>query len=84
MTDNGNEVLDTGDAEAGAAEQSFEAAVLRLEKIVTALEDGSLSLEDSLKAYEEGLLLSRRCLTRLDQAELRVRQLASNGEESDE
>ncbi len=65
-------------------EKTFEDSVLRLETIVTSLENGRLSLEDTLKAYEEGLGLARTCLERLDQAELRVRQLAAVDESDPE
>jgi exodeoxyribonuclease VII small subunit len=65
-------------------DKTFEESVLRLETIVTSLENGRLSLEDSLKAYEEGLGLARTCLERLDQAELKVRQLAAIDEPGEE
>lgn len=68
-----------------SGEQTFEQSVLRLETIVTSLENGRLSLEESLEAYEEGLGLARSCLERLDHAELRVRQLAAvDDNESDD
>ena len=40
---------------------TFEQALTRLEEIAAGLEDGSMSLEDSLKAYEEGVALVRLC-----------------------
>jgi exodeoxyribonuclease VII small subunit len=42
---------------------------------VTALEAGNLPLEDSLKAFEEGIALARRCAKYLDEAERRVELL---------
>ena len=55
---------------------TFEQAVQRLEALVETLEDDTAGLEDALHAYEEGVLLARYCLQRLDAAELRVQELA--------
>lgn len=57
------------------AEPSFEEALERLETIVEELEAGSLSLEQSLARYEEGMRLSRRLTQTLDQAEKRIERL---------
>lgn len=54
------------------AEQKFEDAFQKLEGIVKKLEDGNLSLEESLKAFEEGVRLSRFCSKKLDEAEKKV------------
>ena len=54
------------------ATDKFEASLKKLEEIVTRLEAGSLSLEDSLKAFEEGVKHSAFCSNRLDEAERRV------------
>lgn len=54
---------------------SFEAAIERLEQIVSSLEDDQLDLEQALAAYEEGVALARVCLKRLDTAELRIQEL---------
>lgn len=58
-----------------AQETSFEAAFAELEAVVQRLEEGELSLEDSIALYERGQVLARLCQERLDQAELRVEQL---------
>ena len=55
--------------------KTFEQAVARLEEIVRSMEDGKLSLDDSLKAFEEGITLVRLCNGKLDSAEQRVRIL---------
>jgi exodeoxyribonuclease VII small subunit len=55
---------------------TFEQAVRRLEEIVEMLEQDPPDLETALRLYEEGVLLARRCLERLDAAELRVQELA--------
>jgi exodeoxyribonuclease VII small subunit len=54
---------------------SFEHAIKRLSEIVTKLEDGDLSLEDSLRLFEEGVKLSRLSQERLDNAQRKVEQL---------
>ena len=61
------------------SELSFEAAFAELEQIVTKLESGELSLEDSLAHFERGRALSAHCQTLLDKAELRVSQLQEDG-----
>ncbi len=50
----------------------FEKAMARLEEIVQSLEKGELSLDDSLKIFEEGIRLSQVCMAKLDEAEKRV------------
>ena len=47
----------------------FEDCLARLEQIVGALEAGNLPLEESLKVFEEGIALARRCSRYLDDAE---------------
>lgn len=53
----------------------FEKALERLEKIVTALESGELSLDEALKRYEEGVQLSRTCAKKLNEAEKKIEML---------
>jgi len=54
---------------------SFEEAFSELEATVRRLEEGGLTLEESLALYERGMELAELCAEHLDQAELRVRQL---------
>ncbi len=54
------------------AQVKFEQAMARLETIVSELEKGDLSLDDSLKIFEEGIKLSKICLKMLDDAEHKV------------
>lgn len=63
------------------AEHKFEDAFQKLESIVKKLEGGNLSLEESLKAFEEGVRLSRFCSKKLDEAEKKLEILLkdSNG-----
>lgn len=58
-------------------DQTFEESFARLEQIVKALESGNLSLDDSLKAFEEGVGLVNKCNTQLSEAEQRVKILVS-------
>ncbi len=53
----------------------FEDALQRLEQIVDQLEVGNLGLEESLKVFEEGVGLARRCSRYLDEAEKRIELL---------
>ena len=54
------------------AKNSFETSLSSLEKIVRKLEEGELTLEESLKLFEDGVRLSRECQERLNQAERRI------------
>jgi exodeoxyribonuclease VII small subunit len=56
----------------------FEECLARLEEIVTALESGNLSLEESLKVFEEGVALARHCGRYLEAAERRIEVLAKD------
>ena len=60
---------------------TFESASARLEEIVKILEQGKSSLDESLKLYEEGVLLVRFCNDSIDNAEKRIKMLVtdSNG-----
>ena len=53
----------------------FEKKLNRLEDIVTAMESGKMSLEDSLKSFEEGVKLTRLCQEKLAKAEQKVQVL---------
>ena len=54
------------------AVEKFETALKKLEDVVKKLEGGELSLDDSLKAFEEGVKLAGFCSRKLDEAEKRV------------
>ncbi|MGC9976478.1 MAG: exodeoxyribonuclease VII small subunit [Syntrophales bacterium] len=60
--------------------EKFEEALKRLEDIVRKMEAGDMSLEESLKAFEEGIKLARLCSLRLDEAERRVEILLKQEE----
>ncbi len=63
------------------AKDKFEEALGRLENIVRKMEAGDMTLEESLKAFEEGIKLARLCSRRLDEAERRVEILLKQEEE---
>jgi exodeoxyribonuclease VII small subunit len=54
---------------------SFEESIARLTQIVERLEEGELTLEESLQLFEEGVKLSRQSQERLDRAQKRVEKL---------
>lgn len=54
---------------------SFEDALLELESLVIKMEEGDLSLEESIKHYERGVALGRNALKALDEAQQRVQIL---------
>ena len=53
----------------------FERSLEKLEKLVEQMEDGDLTLEDSLKTFEEGIRLTRECQQALAAAEQKVKLL---------
>jgi exodeoxyribonuclease VII small subunit len=61
--------------ESSAAEPSFEKALAELEAIVEKMEDGGLSLEQSLASHKRGLELAKLCRERLEAAQQQVRVL---------
>ena len=64
-------------------EITFESAMAELELLVSKIETGNLSLEESLKEFENGIKLSRICQSALKNAENRVKIL-SDGEDNNE
>lgn len=61
-------------------EVAFEDAVQELETIVEELESGDLPLEEAMDRFERGLILVDACRSKLEQAELKVQELLSDGE----
>ena len=57
--------------------KSFEQNMQRLEQIVRAMERGDVSLEESLKLFQEGTELVQSCGKLLDEAELRVTKITA-------
>ncbi len=58
----------------------FEASLNQLEEIVNKMEQGQLTLEESLGAFEQGIKLTRQCQATLKQAEQRVAKLTPKDE----
>ena len=58
--------------------KSFEEEMAKLETIVTELEKGDLSLDDSLKKFEEGINISKDCNSMLETAEKKISILLEN------
>ena len=56
-------------------DMNYEQSAKRLEEIVSTLEGGNLSLDDSLKLYEEGAVLSENCRKMLSQAKLKIKNI---------
>jgi exodeoxyribonuclease VII small subunit len=62
------------------AKEKFEDTLRKLEELLRKMEGGEMPLEESLKAFEEGIRLSRLCTERLDEAERRVEILLKEDE----
>jgi len=56
-------------------EANFESALQELEKLVEEMEQGDISLEQSLQKFERGIALSRACQKALQDAEQKVQIL---------
>ncbi|MFH1152646.1 MAG: exodeoxyribonuclease VII small subunit [Pseudomonadota bacterium] len=59
-------------------QKTFEESMAQLEEIVKELESGQLPLEKSLKTFELGMLHSKFCLEKLDEAEKRITMLVKD------
>ena len=62
----------------------FEKSIAELETLVNQLEKGELSLEESLKQFEQGINLARQCQVILQQAEQKIEQLSAADNNVDE
>jgi exodeoxyribonuclease VII small subunit len=69
----------TPEEDDNADEVKFEAALEELESLVAQMESGNLSLDESLKAFERGIILTRQCSSALKEAELKVQTLTQDG-----
>ena len=63
---------------------NFNKGLLQLEEIINKMESGELSLEDSLKYFEEGVKTHWQCHTALTDAEQRISVLSENDNYSEE
>jgi len=64
------------------SDESFETLYQRLDETVKKLENGGLTLEESVSMYEEGMKLAQRCQELLQGAELKVTRLQEGFAES--
>lgn len=62
--------------------KDFESSLKKLEEIVTELEAGDLPLEKSIKAFEDGIKLTRHCQKLLTEAELKIEKLVDSDDGS--
>ena len=62
------------------SEMTFEQAMAELEQVVGQLERGDVALEDSIKLYERGAELKKRCEAKLKEAEEKVHAITLDGE----
>jgi exodeoxyribonuclease VII small subunit len=65
-------------ARASKKNPPFEQAMAELESLVETMEQGELSLEESLKSFERGVLLTRTCQQALKEAEQKIQILTAN------
>lgn len=56
-------------------QKTFEQAIEKLETIVDELEQGDLTLEETIKKFEDGMELSKFCTDKLNQAEQKLKKL---------
>ena len=70
-------MTDTNDIKA----MEFEQAMAELEKIVASLENGTVTLKDSVSMYERGVLLKKHCERILDSARMVIQQISSENKE---
>jgi exodeoxyribonuclease VII small subunit len=68
--------MTTGDGRPESETPTFEQAMLQLSEIVRALEEGNLSLDDSLRKYELGIRCLNQCQEKLAMAEQRIEALS--------
>ncbi|WP_067932923.1 exodeoxyribonuclease VII small subunit [Alicyclobacillus kakegawensis] len=66
--------------EPNKSDLTFEQAIERLEEIVRLLENGALSLSESIERYKEAMQLVHSCRRQLDQAELEIERLLEDGQ----
>lgn len=64
--------------------QNFETSLSELETLVETMEDGDISLEESLKLFEQGITLTHSCQQALKEAEQKVEILMQNNVEAEE
>ncbi|HET8542213.1 MAG TPA: exodeoxyribonuclease VII small subunit [Anaeromyxobacter sp.] len=74
----------TSDRQGPAAEETYDALVARLERVVGELETGQLTLEQSIERFAEGVRLAKDASRKLDEAERRVEMLVRGADGEDD
>ncbi len=74
----------TNERSAAGATESYDAIVVRLERVVGELESGQLNLEQSIEKFAEGIRLAKDASRKLEEAERRVEQLVRSADGEDE
>ena len=64
--------------------ENFEEIMKHLEELANELENGNLNLDESVKKFEEGIVLSKKCNEILEKAEKKITILINNGEDIEE
>jgi exodeoxyribonuclease VII small subunit len=73
-------VKKTTDSEPNQTPIDFEKSLEELENLVSKMESGELSLDESLKAFERGIELTRKCQNTLKNAELKIQALTTDNQ----
>lgn len=63
-------------------EENFEELMSKLELITNKLEKEQMSLDDSVKLFEEGMEISKKCNSKLEDAEKRITILINDGNDN--
>lgn len=66
----------------GEKEENFEELMSKLELITNKLEKEQMSLDDSVKLFEEGMEISKKCNSKLEDAEKRITILINDGNDN--
>ena len=64
--------------------KTYEEAIVRLEEIISLLENENVSLEEAIKLFDEGLKLSQQCEKQLNEFDEKLRVLLKGAEKDDE
>ena len=71
-------MLDSEQPNPNPSNQSFESALQNLENIVRGLEEGDVELNDLVTEYKKGVELLKYCRTKVDDAELTLKELSNS------
>ena len=63
-------------------ELSYEEAFEKLQNIVKLLEEGKVSLDESIKYYEQGIILKNHCEKKLKNAEVKIKNVLNKSEKN--